>query len=273
MMAGSPCATRRRQFLLLILAPSCFMVLAVFTLGSSKLLHLYRSDVAEPPEGLVLNLRAADSGGGGGVGGSIVVAANENDNGQQEEEDWLSVDIPKEMPPFAYPPEVAEYMTGPEIMALWIIHNTGANNNTSSNASNSEGAIAVGGDYPSRCSEVDMAALAKGMGCGTPLSAPCFDRGRCRPKVHGGPGPSVYVYDQDCSLENSSELPPSHESVQLSPTWRKAAREAGILSETYEDACFFVYVNKGIDAPCPTRSPLWNGGANHVMVDLTDLTR
>ncbi|CAN0349546.1 unnamed protein product, partial [Laminaria digitata] len=40
------------------------------------------------------------------------------------------------------------------------------------------------------------------------------------------------------------------------------------------DACIFVHVNKLIDRPpCASTSPLWNGGANHVMVDLTDRTR
>lgn len=273
MMALSPCA-KRRTLVLLLAVPPCLLLLAICTLNSFRLLGFYNPDKAEPPQGLVLNLRAANSGDGGASSSIIssrTTVANERNNAQREEV-WLSVAIPEEMPPSDYPPGVAEYMTGLEIMSLWTIHNT-SDQASSNNAPDGGHAIEVGGDYPSRCSEVDMAALAKGMGCGAPLSAPCFDRGRCRPKVDGGPGPSVYVYDEDCSLENSSSLPPSHESMQLSPTWREAAREVGILSETYESACFFVHVNKGVDAPCPTRSPLWNGGANHVMVDLTDLTR
>lgn len=169
--------------------------------------------------------------------------------------------IPEKMPPFVYPHELDEYITGAEIMALRV--EGGGDNNTHTE----------GGDYPLGCSGVYMERLAQGMACGSPLSAPCFDRSRCRPPPHG-PGPSVYVYDSECSLQNSTSLPPSNESLQLSHTWREVAREAGILSETYEDACVFVHVNKRLDRdPCATESPLWNGGVNHLMVDLTDFTR
>ncbi|CAM9308820.1 unnamed protein product [Pylaiella littoralis] len=126
-----------------------------------------------------------------------------------------------------------------------------------------------------RCSSVDMTVLAPGMAaCGAPLSAPCFDHARCRPRAAGGPGPSIYVFDATCSLANSSALPPSSESPMLSHTWREMAKDAGVLSETYGDACLFLHVNKRLNAvPCPADKPLWHGGKNHVMVDLTDRTR
>lgn len=126
-----------------------------------------------------------------------------------------------------------------------------------------------------RCSSINMTLLAPGMAaCGAPLSAPCFDHDRCRPLAAGGPGPSIYVFDATCSLANSSALPPSNESPMLSHTWREMAKDAGVLSETYEDACLFLHVNKRLDSvPCPAGKPLWRGGKNHVMVDLTDRTR
>lgn len=124
-----------------------------------------------------------------------------------------------------------------------------------------------------RCSSVDMSAIAPSMACGAPLARPCFDHGRCRPRAAGGPGPSIYVFDATCSLANSSALPPSKESLMLSHTWREMARAAGVLSETYGEACLFLHVNKRLGTPCPAESPLWNGGRNHVMVDFTDRTR
>ncbi|CAM9951998.1 unnamed protein product, partial [Ectocarpus fasciculatus] len=131
----------------------------------------------------------------------------------------------------------------------------------------------------SRCSTIDMAAVAPSMACGAPLAEPCFDHSRCRrrrrPHDTAPPSqPSIYVFDATCSLADSSALPPSNESLMLSHTWREAARDAGVLSETYEDACLFLHVNKRLDhMPCPAEKPLWNGGKNHVMVDLTDRTR
>lgn len=166
-------------------------------------------------------------------------------------------------------PDLRGELTGQEIMALRVeipeIENTG---------DEVVGIKRIGhGDLPRSCSEIDMEILAEGMACGTPLGSPCFNRTRCRSPPHG-PGPSVYVYDGVCSLHNSSNLPPSNESLQLSHTWREAAREAGVLSEDYHSACMFVHVNKLVDKePCPVATPLWNGGANHLMVDLTDLTR
>lgn len=125
-----------------------------------------------------------------------------------------------------------------------------------------------------RCSAVDMPAVAESMACGPPLAEPCFDRGRCRPPAAGGPGPSIYVFDATCSVANSSALPPSTESLMLSHTWREAARGAGVLAESYAEACMFLHVNKRVGSvPCPAERPLWNGGRNHVMVDFTDYSR
>ena len=205
-------------------------------------------------------------------------------------------------------PELGKYPTGPEIVQLLQVSaSTGrepdhgnhssrsSSNNTSSllslsskakanAADNSDAFSAIartgsggsgGSGGASRCAGIDVSVLADGMmACGAPLSSPCFDRDRCKPRARGGPGPSMYIYDAICSLADSSALPPSGESLMLSHTWREAAREAGVLSETYQDACIFVHVNKLIDRPpCASTSPLWNGGANHVMVDLTDRTR
>ena len=158
-----------------------------------------------------------------------------------------------------------------------------ANTNTNTKAAEGDPLSAIiariggggSGGGASRCAGIDVSVLADSMmACGAPLSSPCFDRDRCKPRGLGGPGPSMYVYDATCSLADSSALPPSGESLMLSHAWREAAREAGVLSETYRDACIFVHVNKLVDRPpCASTSPLWNGGANHLMVDLTDRTR
>lgn len=178
--------------------------------------------------------------------------------------------FPTRLPPISYP-ELGEFLTGPELFAL---RNTVPEKDrvTYEGSTRPERKI-HGGDLPLSCAEVGMAMLIDTMSCGPPLGAPCFNSDRCTPPPHG-PGPSVYVYDAVCSLENSSELPPSNESPQLSHTWREAAREAGVLSEEYESACLFVHVNKLLDVdPCPINTPLWNNGSNHLMVDLTDYTR
>ena len=61
--------------------------------------------------------------------------------------------------------------------------------------------------------------------------------------------------------------------------FRDAAREAGILAESYESACVFMHVTAAGKKftneqrqwhECPVRSPLWNDGTNHVMVDFGD---
>lgn len=60
----------------------------------------------------------------------------------------------------------------------------------------------------------------------------------------------------------------------LSSFWRVAARDAGLLAETYESSCAFIHVNNRVDQePCAAETPLWRNGANHLMVDLTDSTR
>ena len=64
--------------------------------------------------------------------------------------------------------------------------------------------------------------------------------------------------------------------------FRNAAQEAGLLAESYESACVFIHVNAAGRIPngtkrswkdCPVRSPLWNDGANHVMIDFGDMGR
>lgn len=167
------------------------------------------------------------------------------------------------------PEELSERMTGEEIM-LKLISLHGINDTASGGAKTGEEVSLLGTATSSgaggRCSAVDFAALSRSMACGAPFSSPCFDRDRCRDN-----GPLIYVYDATCSLAPSSALPPSNESLMLSHSWREAARKAGVLAERYEDACLFISINKL--TPCATSSPLWNGGANHVMVDLTDRAR
>lgn len=186
--------------------------------------------------------------------------------------------FPKELPPFHGSAGVDDLLTGREIMALLAQGRSYADEATAegnTTAVRTE-ALATGtGGGSDRCVGINMSALAKGMACGAPLGTPCFDRSRCRAATGtNGLGPSIYVYDATCSLANSSQLPPSDESLQLSHTWREVVREAGLLAERYEDACLFVHVNKLLDRPpCATERPLWNGGMNHVMVDLTDRTR
>ncbi|CAN0164439.1 unnamed protein product [Hapterophycus canaliculatus] len=52
--------------------------------------------------------------------------------------------------------------------------------------------------------------------------------------------------------------------------WREALWVAGMLAETYEEACLFIHVNThNHDEPCATRTPLWNGGVNHIMMEFT----
>lgn len=167
------------------------------------------------------------------------------------------------------PGELSERMTGEEIM-LKLIGLDGINDTASGFAKTGEEVSLLGTTTPSgaggRCSSVNFAALSRSMVCGAPFSSPCFNRDRCRDN-----GPLIYVYDATCSLAPSSALPPSNESLMLSHSWREAARKAGVLAERYEDACLFISINK--NTPCATSSPLWNGGANHVMVDLTDRAR
>lgn len=56
--------------------------------------------------------------------------------------------------------------------------------------------------------------------------------------------------------------------------FRNAAREAGVLAESYESACVIMHVSRGEgQRECALRSPLWNNGINHVMVDFGDKGR
>eukprot|EP00752_Nemacystus_decipiens_P012930 g11444.t1 len=61
--------------------------------------------------------------------------------------------------------------------------------------------------------------------------------------------------------------------------FRNAARQAGVLAESYESACVFMHATgpgKRLNDTqlqwqhCPVRSPLWNGGVNHIMIDFGD---
>eukprot|EP00903_Cladosiphon_okamuranus_P018061 g16622.t1 len=100
------------------------------------------------------------------------------------------------------------------------------------------------------------------MNCGSPLSLPCFDFTRCRNGI------TVYVYDQECSLADSNHI----ESHGFDTIIRRAAKEARVLADTYESACFFINAD-GKDPQCATTAPLWNEGRNHVMFDIFDQSR
>lgn len=54
--------------------------------------------------------------------------------------------------------------------------------------------------------------------------------------------------------------------------FRNAAREAGVLAPTYDSACVFMHVTRGNER-CAVKTPLWNDGVNHVMVDFGDSGR
>lgn len=130
------------------------------------------------------------------------------------------------------------------------------------------------------CARVNMSHVEKGNICGPPFGVPCFDYGRCRPTSEGGTGVSIYVYDEECTLEDSSLLETASEvenARMLSPIFREAAKELGLLAESYETACIFIHVNNAIklrdNTPCAVNTPLWRNGANHLMVDLSDNSR
>lgn len=136
----------------------------------------------------------------------------------------------------------------------------------------------VGNPTRNSCSEIDLSTLELGRTCGSPLGQPCFDMSRCVPVSQGGPGPTIYVYDHDCTLKKSSELGFATEvdnGRMLSPIWRDAARDLGVLAEEYDTACAFIEVNMRLpkDPPCATKSPLWNNGKNHLILDFTDSSR
>lgn len=132
-----------------------------------------------------------------------------------------------------------------------------------------------------RCADLDMSVFAKAMTCGSPLSYPCFEHHRCTPQEEGGSGTGMYVYDEECSLADSEFLSvdgKTRDGEKLGPHdvawfWRRALKEAGLLAETYESACMFIHVSWVGVKPCAAEAPLWNGGANHVMVDFSDKGR
>lgn len=104
--------------------------------------------------------------------------------------------------------------------------------------------------------------------CGPPLTLPCFDHSRCsRPPE--GTGPSIYVYDDNCSLADSDQL--LHRDASH---WSDAVSRVGLLAKSYESACMFIQVNSHAhEEPCAPQAPLWNGGANHIMIDFTSWGR
>lgn len=132
-----------------------------------------------------------------------------------------------------------------------------------------------------RCADLDMALFDKAMVCGSPLSYPCFEHFRCTQWGESGPGTGMYVYDSECSLADSELLSVDGRTMdgeRLGPHdvawfWRRALKDEGLLAETYESACMFIHVSWVGVKPCAVEAPLWNGGANHVMVDLSDKSR
>lgn len=77
-----------------------------------------------------------------------------------------------------------------------------------------------------------------------------------------------------CSEADSRDLPnANHNGDDLQHQgsyWVEALREAGMLADTYEEACVFIHVNThNHDQPCAVNATLWNDGANHVMMELT----
>lgn len=124
-----------------------------------------------------------------------------------------------------------------------------------------------------RCSDNDLSLVAKGRGCGSPLSQPCFDFEQCK-RSRG-----IYVYDYNCSLTDTKALLAADEEQRVGGkrdphyidwVFRNAAQEAGVLAATYESACLFMHVTRGEKEPCAVNTPLWKSGMNHVMVDFGD---
>lgn len=48
-----------------------------------------------------------------------------------------------------------------------------------------------------RCSNLNASSFAHGATCGSPLTEPCFERGRCETGGGGVLLPKIYVYDQE----------------------------------------------------------------------------
>lgn len=135
--------------------------------------------------------------------------------------------------------------------------------------------MGVGDVVTNRCSDLDMSIFDKGTTCGAPLSMPCFDYSRCQLDAESD-NSTIYVYDSDCSLDPTHmlEISSTTRGHNPSPILRYVAREMGVLADTYESACLFVDVNdKAGRRPCGPSSPLWNDGANHLMIDTTDSSR
>lgn len=136
----------------------------------------------------------------------------------------------------------------------------------------------VGHPISNRCADLDLSLFDPGKSCGFPLSAPCFNFTRCQP-APDGTGFTIYVYDNACTLDDSDELPTTDavgDEETLNSVFREAARMEGLLADTYESACVFVHARNVANhrlALCAPKAPLWNNGANHLMVDLTDFTR
>eukprot|EP00752_Nemacystus_decipiens_P004770 g4341.t1 len=117
-----------------------------------------------------------------------------------------------------------------------------------------------------RCSDFDLSPfIDNAINCGSPLSSPCFNFSRC------SDNPSVYVYDEECSLADSSQIIEDEDGLQAG--FRRRAKDEGILAETYESACFFVSATTKEEPQCATAAPLWDEGRNHVMVDMHDESR
>lgn len=134
----------------------------------------------------------------------------------------------------------------------------------------------VGNPTTNSCSDLDMGLYDMGMTCGPPLNTPCFDYSRCQ-SLSESVGPKIYIYDHECSLNSSSSLdmaPAVKKRHLLDPVFRYAAKELGLLAESYESACLLVHVNnRPGPQPCASSTPLWSNGANHMMIDFTDDTR
>lgn len=126
------------------------------------------------------------------------------------------------------------------------------------------------------------------VGCGSPMSLPCFDRSRCLDK-NGQASLTVFVHDDECSAKPS--LTTEHYDLDQKPLdhWpyaleradeplRLIARDRGVLAATPEDACIIIYnVIRGNDQrwwkSCILSTSTWDGGRNHLLYDLTDSVR
>ncbi|CAN0211923.1 unnamed protein product [Ectocarpus sp. 12 AP-2014] len=140
--------------------------------------------------------------------------------------------------------------------------------------------------------------------CGSPWSAPCFDRTRCRGGGGGGGGRSgrrraravrgrggrargagggdllsIYVHDETCSMRKSSEIMASYRGVAVPLLWNEAAKalrhvaaKRDLLVDTPDEACivFYAVPERG---ECVSKTPTWGGGQNHVLLDLNDQSR